>query len=306
MKTLVRLSNSLFTNHNIKAVLDYNLSISEAKTYYGEGSCAERVEIGLCEIVEYSSNKMALFQPYVPDDHIVRVMINEFHEYAHCLQRNNMYRKHDLSNDEQIQFLQDISRINNDNFYFDNYLITASEVQAERYGISHAYAYLKEQFPRLYNKQCEKLVLGVVNEKMLTPGTGYFVKRNRPFTSLSEVDKAFDDAYQHALHTKRYYDIRDIDADHLDKADYAKQYLCSHPDVEYRYDFNALEQVQFIAAINIQKQPAYLDWYPALQKMDLPDVRGKPKSLDWREREADLLVSSIEDDTDDYERNLQL
>lgn len=304
---LYRLSKVLFIRKGIEFSPNSEMSISKAITYCDNDNdlYPQKVEIGIEEIIACGYGKPYFFQKYVPDSHIVRSVMNEFHEHMHCIQNATMFRKEELSENEQIQLLQDTARINNDDFYFDNYLIAACEVQAEQYGILQTYEYLK-QIPRLSNKQCEKLILDVVNEKMLTPGTGYFVKRNRPFTSLSEVDKAFDDAYQHALHTKRYYDIRDIDADHLDKADYAKQYLCSHPDVDYRYDFNALEQVQFIAAINIQKQPAYLDWYPALQKMDLPDVRGKPKGLDWREREADLLVSSIEDDTDDYERNLQL
>ena len=47
---------------------------------------------------------------------------------------------------------------------------------------------------------------------------------------------------------KRYYDIRDLEA-----GDYAKEYLRDHPDVEYNYDFDALEQSKFIAAINIQR-----------------------------------------------------
>ena len=251
LKFLSRLTNSQFISNDIQFIPNYGMSISDGATYYNDDTgFAESVELGLQEIVTYDSDRLYFLQSCVPDNYIVRSTINVFHEYMHCLQNSEMFRKNNLSNDEQCQFIQDIACDRNPDFYENNgnYLITASEIQAEQYGILQTYEYLQEQFPNLSKKQCENVVLDVVNEKMLTPGIGYFVKQNHPFTSLADVNGTFDDAYQYALHTKRYYDIRDLEA-----GDYAKEYLRDHPDVEYNYDFDALEQSKFIAAINIQR-----------------------------------------------------
>lgn len=56
---------------------------------------------------------------------------------------------------------------------------------------------------------------------------------------------------------------------------------------------DALEQSKFIAAINIQRQPLYLEWYPCLENMNLPDVSGKSKNLDLRTQQADALLDDM-------------
>lgn len=292
-------SDAVFNDTGVFTIFDSSETIDTDILRCDENLYSEYVRIGVKEFDNYRLKTNSLFSTYVNDNEIVRSMIGINHEFAHYIQNDFTFRKNDLSVDEQLQLLQDIACLNNNDFYYGNYTITASEIQAEQYGIIQTYTHLCTLYSNLSKKQCENLVLDVVNEKMLTPGVGYFVKRNHPFTSLNDVNDAFDDAYQHALHTKRYYDIRDLEA-----GDYAKEYLRDHPDVEYNYDFDALAQSKFIAAINIQKQPAYFDWYPCLRKMDLPDVSGKSKDLGWRQREADLLLSNIENPDDNYEKDL--
>lgn len=107
----------------------------------------------------------------------------------------------------------------------------------------------------------------------------YFVKQSKPFTSLQEVEDAFDNAYDNSFTQKRRFIME------REPKDPVKIFMNDHEDAKEMYCIEsiAVKQDKYIAAIALKLHPEWLDAYPALQNMDLSyeNVIAKP----YRERE---------------------
>lgn len=163
--------------------------------------------------------------------------------------------------------IQEIACAGNYDYYFNdngNYRVNASEIQAEKEGIRGAYEYLCDEFPNVDAKEHERIILNIVNNKMMT--SSYFVEQSTSFISLQEVEDAFDEAYDTSFIKDREYHVG---SEHTQ--DVVKQYIQKHEDVckVYLSLHDSLEKDRCIAAINLKLHPEWLEQYPALKDMDL-------------------------------------
>lgn len=260
------LSDVLFTNYNILCDFEDELSISTAKTYRNDDGYAISVNIGTCEISKAKRLFPYVKQPVIFDEDFVNVIINMYHEQMHCIQKNQLFRN--VNSDEHViaQAIQEIACIDNPDYYVGdgNYFINANEIQAEEYGILKGYQYLLKAFPDIDSNQLETIVLNVVNNKMQT--SSYFVNQSEPFTSLSEVEDAFDEAYAASFETKRRYFVKARSTN-----DVVKKFMQENPEAEdvYLSISNPLEQDKCVAAINLRLHPGWSDTYTVLHTTDL-------------------------------------
>lgn len=209
----------------------------------------------------------------------VWVILNMYHEKAHCIQKNELFRQSNLDGHTRNQLIQEIACNASHKYYCgeSNYRLNASEIQAEKEGILGAYEYLCDKFPNIDEKEHEHIVLNIVNDKMMN--SSYFVKQSKPFTSLQEVEDAFDDAYDKSFTKKRKFIME------REPKDPVKIFMNDHEDATEMYctESIAVKQDKYIAAIALKLHSEWLDAYPALQDMDLSyeNVIAKP----YRERE---------------------
>lgn len=96
--------------------------------------------------------------------------------------------------------------------------------------------------------------------------SSYFVEQSTPFTSLQEVEDAFDEAYDTSFIKDREYHVG---SEHTQ--DVVKQYMQKHKDAHdvYLSLHDSLEKDKCIAAINLKLHSEWLEQYPALKDMDL-------------------------------------
>jgi hypothetical protein len=107
-----------------------------------------------------------------------------YHETAHCLQKNSLFRESDLDELATNQLIQEIACRDNYNYYYDdgNYRVNASEIQAEQYGIVSAYEYLCDEFKHVDDKDLESIIVSIVNDKM--KNSSYFIEGYDDFHSV--------------------------------------------------------------------------------------------------------------------------
>ena len=260
------LSDILFNNHDILCDFEDELSISTAKTYRNADGYAISVNIGICEISKAKRSFPYVKQPVISDEDFVNVIINMYHEQMHCIQKNQLFRNVNSNEHTIAQAIQEIACVDNPDYYFNdgNYFINANEVQAEEYGVLKGYEYLLKAFPDIDSKQLETIILNVVNGKM--QATSYFVNRSEPFTSLSEVEDAFDEAYVASFETKRRYFVKARSTN-----DVVKKFMQENHKAEdvYLSISDPLEQDKCVAAINLRLHPGWSETYAILHTTDL-------------------------------------
>ena len=264
MNKLTRLSKGLSKEHNVPFGLDKKMSIFDGKTYNNDGGFATEVKVGVGQF-----NKglfSALQKSPVEDADFARVILNMYHETAHCLQKNDLFRQSNLDELARNQLVQEIACRENPNYYFDdgNYTVNASEIQAEHYGIMNAYEYLKDEFKDVDSDDIESIMVSIVNDKM--KNASYFLKDYEEFHSLREIDDAFNKAYDESFTKDRSYYVG---SEHTHDA--VKKYLQEHKKAQevYLSLHDPLEKDRYIAAINLKLHPEWLEQYPALKDMDL-------------------------------------
>lgn len=261
---LARLSMGLSKEYNVPFGLDKNMSIFDGKTYSNDDGFATEVKVS---IGQFRRGLLSVLQKsHVEDADFARVVLNMYHEAAHCVQKNDLFRQSDLDGSTKNQLVQEIARRGNPNYYFDdgNYSVNASEIQAEHYGIMNAYEYLKDEFKGVDSNDIESIMVSIVNDKM--KNTSYFLKGYKEFTSLKEIDDAFDDTYDKSFTKDRWYYVENGHT-----SDVVKQYMQKHKDAHdvYLSLHDSLEKDRCIAAINLKLHPEWLEQYPALKDMDL-------------------------------------
>ena len=281
VKRIDLLANELFLSEKLSCKKNKCLSITEARTYGGVNGYATGVEIGINELEYAKDGKFHLSRDNVEisDDIFARIILNMYHEKSHCIQKNELFRQSNLDGQVRNQLVQEIACTASYKYYGgeSNYRLNTSEIQAEHYGIMSAYNYLCNEFPNVAEKEHERIILNIVNDKMMN--SSYFVRHSKPFTSLQEVENAFDDAYDNSFVQKRRFIME------REPKDPVKIFMNDHDDAKEMYctESIATEQDKYIAAIALKLHPEWLESYPALQDMDLSyeNVIAKP----YRERE---------------------
>ena len=89
---LENMSDFVFGSCNVTVSFDDTMSITKAKTIHTHDSGPDDVIIGIQDIMKYDSDKVKLFQSYIPDGYMIRTFINIFHEEMHCIQNNDIYK----------------------------------------------------------------------------------------------------------------------------------------------------------------------------------------------------------------------
>lgn len=276
------LGYQLFKTSGLKFIKNKRMSVWRAGTYRDDNGYATKVEIGTSELENVEDDKFHLTRDNIriPDEMFVQVVLNMYHEKSHCHQKNELFRQfHFNSQEEYNQLVQEIACNASHEYYngCSNYRFNASEIRAERDGIVGAYEYLCDKFPNIDEKEHEHIVLNIVNDKMMN--SSYFVRQSNPFTSLQEVEDAFDEAYDNSFTKKRTFLME------REPKDPVKIFMNDHEDAKEMYctESIATEQDKYIAAIALKLHSEWLESYPALQDMDLSyeNVIAKP----YRERE---------------------
>lgn len=275
------LGYQLFKTSGLKFIKNKRMSILSAGTYRNDNGYATKVEIGTSELKNAKDDNFHFIRGNikVSDEMFVWVILNMYHEKAHCIQKNELFRQSNLDGHTRNQLIQEIACNASHKYYHGegNYRLNASEIQAEKEGILGAYEYLCDKFPNVDEKEHEHIVLSIVNDKMMN--SSYFVKQSKPFTSLREVEDAFDDAYDESFTKKRTFLME------REPKDPVKIFMNDHEDAKDMYctESIAVKQDKYIATIALKLHPEWLDAYPALQDMDLSyeNVIAKP----YRERE---------------------
>lgn len=287
-RRLSDLSVRLFDAWRVTVELDSDVTVHQAGSFFNDCGFVTDVTIGIAEI---ANTKTGIFNhKSIADSDFVNVILNMYHEYCHCVQKNSLYKSFDLEESDINQLIQDVACVGNHEYYKSagNYYINASEIQAEIFGIMNTYQYLCDEFPDLDKSECEALVLNVVNDKVLN--NTYFVKSDKPFTSLSDVETAFDEAYDKSFETKRIYYVESRNT-----SDPVKRFMQSHDDSKDAYLSVAapLEQDRCVASINLYLQPKLYVSRPILKEIDLGYNKGVRQSS--RQQRVDLISNKFSD-----------
>ena len=280
----------LFAEHDVYFIVDDGLSITKALTSEDDSNRASRVRIGVFEIYHTKRNFLYLKSSVVQDEDFAKVILNMYHEEMHIIQKNNIFRKQNLSECEQNQLMQEIACMYSRDYYMNgsNYCFNANEIQAEQYGIESTYDYLCNTFPDMPTDQIENIIVNVVNQKAQM---SYFIE-NKTYTSLNEILSAFDDAYDRSFTQTRDYRVNISLADTDDPV---RKYILSNPDEKTAYldclsgekETYALKQDRYVASICMKLYPEIVNCYPVLQT----DVSGKYRD---RLNSAEQILENIQ------------
>lgn len=289
---LDNLSNELFIQHGFPCKLYGHMPIFIARTYNDDDGYVTSVEIGI-DVIQNARSLIPFKSPSISDVDFATVVLNMYHEQNHCIHKNHVFRQSNLDECSARQLVQEIACRDNPDYYMgnSNYRINANEIQAEQYGIMNAYEYLCDEFSDVDPSVHEAIIVDIVNDKMQK--SSYFVHQDTPFTSLDEIERAFDDAYDASFMTKRMYVVnRNIEHDAV------KRYMRDHADCRsvYLSADDPLEQDRCIAAINCKIHPEYLKLYPALTALDLSyeSVITKPYRVRLHQKDTTTIDAIVE------------
>ena len=266
LEKMYALSDELFALNHIQYDLSDQRSIYEAGTYYDNNGYAIKVKIGVQEIEHPKQSFIKRRNPIISDKDFTQIIINMYHEYTHCIQKNQTFRQENINEYERQQMIHELACIDNPEYYKDNsnYSKDANEIQAEYYGVRSAYNYMCDAFSETSPEYIESVILEIVNEKMMY--STYFLKQTELFTSLDDVYTAFEDAYEKSFTAEQLYFVNQTPTN-----DRVKLYMQDHDDAKEAYPSfsDKKDKDSCIAAINISLHPAWQKHYPELKNMDL-------------------------------------
>jgi hypothetical protein len=221
-----------------------------------------------------STKKPSLFapNPIVDDNDFVTILTAINHENHHL---ENFYQKYkDCADDRETANAIAVSYVakqNNTHYYQSNYLNSPFEIDAEIHAISHTYDWLKSTFP---SADADKLVATYVNNNIksaIETNSNYILdEKYYPVSSMEDIEQAFSDKMEHAIHAKRRYHQQAVKTDEtmklLKQRDWCNIFdtVCNEQD-GYTKD-------KMIASIVVYKHPNYTEYVP-------PDVDLSPTSL---------------------------
>lgn len=268
LKRLGRLANIQSDKYNVPFQFVNDYSIWEAETHYDvKTGLAQHVYVGLAGLKDDSF--LSFINAKVSYENFAQVVLNIFHEATHCEQRNVIFQKSNATIDEINQAINAVACFGNKTYYrgFSNYYINPNEIQAEYYGVMSTYQYLCDTFSEIDKEQHEQIVLNIVNRKSKPP-LSYWIRSSKAegFTSLSEVEAAFQSAYEESFMCKRMYKINNSSC-----KDDVTRHACKHDEdsVVYIKQEIGTDQDRVIAAINCHIHPEYQNQCMCLSNVDL-------------------------------------
>lgn len=283
------LGQDLFSQNGVVCDFEFDKSNAIAGTKMNSRGYADSVFIGVAEFGHFDISRIS-------DEDFAKVVLSMYHEQCHCIQKNDMFRKNRLNGTEMRQLMQEVACRENPDYYINdgNYTINSNEIQAEYYGITNAYDYLCSEFPDVDPQFHENILVNVVNDKMLN--STYFVKSNTPFSSLSEIETAFDKAYDDSFDKKRTYFVNSRNT-----VDCVKKYMQSHKDAkdEYLDSADAFSQDKCVSIINLMLHSNWQNDYVSLSSLDLQNsydsVHSKlsDESKAFREKSLNKVLGNI-------------
>lgn len=259
---LKELSDDIFVSKGIKCDLQKRIYMGFAKTVYD-------VDTGLAKkvIIGTKDSKYALpFVNHISDQKFAQVIINIYHEYAHCQQANTIFQKEYPNFNDINQAVCDMARCKNESYYRSNYFQNPNEIDAEGYGVSSAYEYLCAVFPNIEKEQHEQIICDVVNEKSEKYSYWIHHEKEKPFSSISEIKASFRKAYNDSFEAQRTYFVKNPD-----NKDLAKLYMSEDEQACAAYLNQQIgwKQDRIIATINNKINPALKSQYICLRSVDL-------------------------------------
>ncbi len=212
---------------------------------------------------------------FVPDNIVIRPIINMFHEAEHIHQYAQFRHVTHPTNEDVYLAVNKLARIGNDLYYLypENYYHNPREIRAEQAGVTEAYDYLCEVFSDVDDELIESLVLDYVNER--ASNECYYIKQplGEPFTDIWDVNRAFDDAFEQSKTSQRMYMQRD-NHDVVGDLFWNHDEWSAVSDAFFRPSNRGYMQDKIVASVNVFLHPEYLDDYPCItaKGVDLSDM----------------------------------
>lgn len=208
-------------------------------------------------------------QQYIPDQNFIQTIVNIYHETQHYYQITQTFQSDNPTKTDVAQTLCAIACQNNPHYYLDNgnYFKNPNEIEAEYYGIMNTYEYLCDTFPNIDKNIHEQLMVNFVNQKSEQYSYWIHHSNDKQFTSLFEIEQAFDKAYDNSFEQKRTY----FTLQSRDYNDEARQYIQKNLDIIdiYNNQPNGTSQDKIIASINCHLHSDLQNKYKSIQKIDL-------------------------------------
>lgn len=139
----------------------------------------------------------------VKDQDFILSLIALGHECRHMDNFLKQYRNtRNTAEDSKYLAINYLARQGSQVYYETNYATMPIEIDAEQKGIEYALGYLNAKFPEVNN---EKLIVDFINYE--AENLEYYIKAKKPdgFCSISEVMKAFDEAFEKSKTEHRAY-----------------------------------------------------------------------------------------------------
>ena len=290
---LKSLSKDLFDYHQVLCKF-IDIPVSSVFNIGGQTYTADDGRANLVEINTYaiSHSKRSIahpFNPSVSDEDFAKVVLNMYHEQCHCIQKNDMFRKNRLDGTEMRQLMQEVACRENPDYYINdgNYTINSNEIQAEYYGIISTYEYLCSEFPDVDPQFHEDILVNIVNDKTLN--STYFIKSMEPFSSLSEIETAFDKVYDDSFDKKCTYFVNSRNT-----GDCVKKYMQSHKDAKDTYlgSADAFSQDKCVSTINLMLHSSWQKDYVSLKSLSVYS-KLSDESKAFREKSLNKVLCNI-------------
>lgn len=196
------LADKLFRKNGIECdftdvpMLDSDMSAG-IRIYTDYDDSVVAIEINVFNIMHAVRSIERPFNPLIFEDDFAEVILNMYHAYCHYIQRNDVFNKSNLDWCWRHQFIFHIKSLRDPEYYSSTYWINLNEIQAEYYGIVSTYEYLCSEFPDVDPQFHEAVVFHIVNTRMQK--FEYFINSDILFSSLADIKKSFEVAYNEAL-----------------------------------------------------------------------------------------------------------
>lgn len=208
----------------------------------------------------------------VRDEDFIQTLIALGHECRHMDNFLNKY-KNTRATAEDCKYLaiNYLARQGSQVYYDTNYQTMPIEIDAEQIGIEYAFEYLKGRFPEI---DSEKLIVDFVNYK--AENFKYYIEPKKPdgYDSISEITKAFDEAFEKSKTARRLY--RYEENKNLKLENIIDQNLIKPEWSEIKSTIERIDGKngdRMMASLSAMVFPKYKDRLPTLRNFDLnPDL----------------------------------
>lgn len=254
----------------------YPISIKQSNKKYGKGLTTianndNTMKITLHIGTKFSTLPMAqdLDIP-LSDFKFLQVITTTFHEIAHVEQQTEIFQQINPSNSDIGMTINNTAIRNNYGYYKApngyNYKHNPNEIHAEFQSILSTYMYLQREFSLLSQEECTDIMLKYINQRQ-NSNDGYWIHSSKPFTSIEEIEKAFEQAYIRSFQTKRIYDP----TNKINKNDENISLMTKIPEIISKFQNckTGYEQDTIMACIACHLHPEYKQKYQTLQSIDL-------------------------------------